>query len=148
MISVVNYTMHQSLRCRTTAVLWTRKHRERCVREVSSSRPGAGLDAEAWRKIICPCRESNPGHPVRRQTQYWLSYSGSHLSWVTNKISLQNTTPLLPSDVLECCRVPTATTPIPRERKTTFVFRTERLRKRYHLLIQKAVCREERIYNA
>jgi hypothetical protein len=39
--------------------------------------PTAGLDAEARRKILCFCRESNPGRPVRSQTLYWLSYRGS-----------------------------------------------------------------------
>jgi hypothetical protein len=37
----------------------------------------AGLDAGARRKIICFCRGSNPGRPVRSQTLYWLSYPGS-----------------------------------------------------------------------
>jgi hypothetical protein len=32
--------------------------------------PRAGLDAVEWRKIVCPCRESNPGRPARRYT-YW-----------------------------------------------------------------------------
>jgi hypothetical protein len=27
--------------------------------------PRAGLDAVAKRKILCPCGESNPSHPVR-----------------------------------------------------------------------------------
>jgi hypothetical protein len=36
--------------------------------------PRAGLDAEAWRKILCLCRGSNPGRPVSSQTLYWLSY--------------------------------------------------------------------------
>jgi hypothetical protein len=35
--------------------------------------PRTGLDAEARRKILCPCRGSNPGRPVRSQTVYWLS---------------------------------------------------------------------------
>jgi hypothetical protein len=39
--------------------------------------PRAGLDAEARGKILCLCRESNPGRPVRSQTLYWLSYRGS-----------------------------------------------------------------------
>jgi hypothetical protein len=39
--------------------------------------PRAGLDAEARRKILCLCRGSNPGRPVRSQTLYWLSYTGS-----------------------------------------------------------------------
>jgi hypothetical protein len=30
----------------------------------------AGLDAETGRKILCPCRGSNPGRPVRSQTLY------------------------------------------------------------------------------
>jgi hypothetical protein len=34
----------------------------------------AGLGAEVRRKILCPCWGSNPGHPVRSQTLYWLSY--------------------------------------------------------------------------
>jgi hypothetical protein len=32
--------------------------------------PRASLDAEAQRKILCPCRGSNPGHPVHSQTLY------------------------------------------------------------------------------
>jgi hypothetical protein len=39
--------------------------------------PRAGLDAEARRKILCPCRWSNPDRPARSQTLYWLSYCGS-----------------------------------------------------------------------
>jgi hypothetical protein len=39
--------------------------------------PRAGLDAEARRKILCLCRGSNPGLPVRSQTLYRLSYPGS-----------------------------------------------------------------------
>jgi hypothetical protein len=30
--------------------------------------PRAGLDAEARSKTFCPCRRSNPSHPVRSQT--------------------------------------------------------------------------------
>jgi hypothetical protein len=41
--------------------------------------PRAGLDREARGKILCPCRGSNLGHPVRSQTLYWLSYHGSHI---------------------------------------------------------------------
>jgi hypothetical protein len=40
--------------------------------------PRAGLDAEAKRKILCPCLGSNPGRPIRSQTQYWLNYPSSH----------------------------------------------------------------------
>jgi hypothetical protein len=32
--------------------------------------PSTGLDAEAREKIICLCRGSNPGRPVRSQTLY------------------------------------------------------------------------------
>jgi hypothetical protein len=32
--------------------------------------PRAGLDTEARRKILCLCRGSNPGHPVRNQSLY------------------------------------------------------------------------------
>jgi hypothetical protein len=32
--------------------------------------PGTGLDAEARGKILCLCRGSNPGLPVRSQTLY------------------------------------------------------------------------------
>jgi hypothetical protein len=42
--------------------------------------PRAGLDAEARRKILCPCRGSNPERPARSQTQHWLSYCGSIFS--------------------------------------------------------------------
>jgi hypothetical protein len=41
--------------------------------------PRAGLDAEARGKILCLCRGSNPGRPVRSQTLYWLSYRGSNI---------------------------------------------------------------------
>jgi hypothetical protein len=30
----------------------------------------AGLDPETKRKIVCLCRGSNPGHPVRSQILY------------------------------------------------------------------------------
>jgi hypothetical protein len=40
--------------------------------------PRAGLDARARRKILCPCRGSNPGRPFRSQTLYRLSYRGSY----------------------------------------------------------------------
>jgi hypothetical protein len=40
--------------------------------------PRAGLDAGARRKILCPCRGSNPGRPARSQTLYCLSYRGSN----------------------------------------------------------------------
>jgi hypothetical protein len=43
--------------------------------------PRAGLDAEARRGILCPCRGSNPDRPSRNQTLYCLSYRGS-LSWL------------------------------------------------------------------
>jgi hypothetical protein len=36
--------------------------------------PRAGLDAEVRGKVLCLCRGSNPCHPVRSQTLYWLSY--------------------------------------------------------------------------
>jgi hypothetical protein len=43
--------------------------------------PGAGLDAGARRKILCPCRRSNPDRPARNKTLYCLSYRGPlHLS--------------------------------------------------------------------
>jgi hypothetical protein len=32
--------------------------------------PRAGLDAGARRKILCPCRGSNPDRPARSQTLY------------------------------------------------------------------------------
>jgi hypothetical protein len=34
--------------------------------------PSAGLDAEVRGKILCLCRGSNPGRPVRSQTLHWL----------------------------------------------------------------------------
>jgi hypothetical protein len=40
--------------------------------------PRAGLDAGTIRKILCPCRGSNPNRPARSQTLYCLSYSGSN----------------------------------------------------------------------
>jgi hypothetical protein len=39
--------------------------------------PRAGLDAGDRRKILCPCRGSNPDRPARSQTLYCLSYHGS-----------------------------------------------------------------------
>jgi hypothetical protein len=42
--------------------------------------PRAGLDTEAGRKVLCPCRGSNPSCLVRSQTLYWMSYSSSYLS--------------------------------------------------------------------
>jgi hypothetical protein len=39
--------------------------------------PRGWVDAEARRKILCLCRGSNPGRPVRSQTLYCLNYSGS-----------------------------------------------------------------------
>jgi hypothetical protein len=39
--------------------------------------PKAGLDVEARGKILCLCRGSNPGRPVRNQTLHCLSYPGS-----------------------------------------------------------------------
>jgi hypothetical protein len=41
--------------------------------------PRAGPDAAARRKILCPCRGSNPDRPARSQTLYCLSYRGSIL---------------------------------------------------------------------
>jgi hypothetical protein len=41
--------------------------------------PRAGLDAETRRKILCLCRRSNPGRPVRSQTLYWQRYPGSSI---------------------------------------------------------------------
>jgi hypothetical protein len=37
----------------------------------------AGLNAEARRKILCPCRGSNPSRPLRSQLLYLLSYRGT-----------------------------------------------------------------------
>jgi hypothetical protein len=39
--------------------------------------PRTGLDAEARRKILCPCWGSNPDRPARSHTLYCLSYRGS-----------------------------------------------------------------------
>jgi hypothetical protein len=36
--------------------------------------PRAGLDTGARRKILCPCRGSNPDRPTLSQTLYCLSY--------------------------------------------------------------------------
>jgi hypothetical protein len=46
--------------------------------------PRAGLDAGARRKIICPCRGSNPDRPARSQTQYCLRNSLTHVSLCFN----------------------------------------------------------------
>jgi hypothetical protein len=53
--------------------------------------PRAGLDAEVRGKILCLCRESNPGRPVRSQTLILLSYPGSCrpiLSWTLFNIEV------------------------------------------------------------
>jgi hypothetical protein len=42
----------------------------------------ASLDAEARKKILCLCRESNSSHPVYGQMLYSLSYHGSSMSRV------------------------------------------------------------------
>jgi hypothetical protein len=39
--------------------------------------PRVGLDVGARRKILCPCRGSNPDRPARSQTLSCLSYRGS-----------------------------------------------------------------------
>jgi hypothetical protein len=36
--------------------------------------PRASLDAESRRRILCPCRGSKSGRPVRSQSLYWLSW--------------------------------------------------------------------------
>jgi hypothetical protein len=41
--------------------------------------PRAGLDAGTRRKILCPCRGSNPDRPARSQALYCLSYHGSQV---------------------------------------------------------------------
>jgi hypothetical protein len=53
--------------------------------------PRAGLDTEVRGKILCPCRGSNPDHPVRSQTLYWLSYPGS--SSIPSLSNFENTYP-------------------------------------------------------
>jgi hypothetical protein len=50
----------------------------------------AALDAEAGRKILCLCRGSNPGHPVRSQSLYCLSYTGSSI-FLKTKIKSKHT---------------------------------------------------------
>jgi hypothetical protein len=50
----------------------------------------AGLDA-VERKISCPCREWNPGRPIRSPSLYRLSqpssdYETPYDNWVTEKI--------------------------------------------------------------
>jgi hypothetical protein len=44
--------------------------------------PRAGVVAEARRKILCPCRGSNPDRPDRSQTLYCLSYRSSFIEGV------------------------------------------------------------------
>jgi hypothetical protein len=48
--------------------------------------PRAVLDVEAIRKILCLCRGSNPGRPVRSQTLYWLRYLNSIYIYFSKKI--------------------------------------------------------------
>jgi hypothetical protein len=52
--------------------------------------PRAGLDAGDRRKILCPCRGSNPDRPACSQTLYWLSYHGSSSSSIINNTNLAN----------------------------------------------------------
>jgi hypothetical protein len=47
--------------------------------------PRAGLDAGAKRKILCPCRGSNPDRPARSQTLHCLSCHGSSIVMTCNK---------------------------------------------------------------
>jgi hypothetical protein len=49
--------------------------------------PRAGLDAGARRKILCPCRGSNPDRPARSQTLYCLSYRISPYTTIIMTIS-------------------------------------------------------------
>jgi hypothetical protein len=62
--------------------------------------PRAGLDAEARRKILCLCRGSNLGRPVR--TLYWLSYPSSHL-YLGSSLFLIKRRPVLPSALCFVC---------------------------------------------
>jgi hypothetical protein len=48
--------------------------------------PRAGPDAGARRKILCPCRGSNPDRPASSQTLYCLIYRGSYPITKTNTI--------------------------------------------------------------
>jgi hypothetical protein len=48
--------------------------------------PRAGLNAGARRKILCPCRGSNPDRSVRSQTLYCLSYRGSARIYISGNI--------------------------------------------------------------
>jgi hypothetical protein len=41
--------------------------------------PRAGLDAEIREKIVCLCRGSNPGRPVRSQTLVNITCIGENL---------------------------------------------------------------------
>jgi hypothetical protein len=45
--------------------------------------PRAGLDTGTRRKILCPCRGSNPDRPARSQTLYCLNYLGSSTKYCT-----------------------------------------------------------------
>jgi hypothetical protein len=40
--------------------------------------PRAGLDVEVIGKILCLCRGSNPGRPVRSQTRHKSSHKSRH----------------------------------------------------------------------
>jgi hypothetical protein len=54
--------------------------------------PRAGLDAGDTRKILCPCRGSNPDRPARSQTLYRLSYRGSlHFVIINTFVSSEST---------------------------------------------------------
>jgi hypothetical protein len=46
--------------------------------------PRPGLDAEGRGQILCLCRGSNPGRPVRSQTLYWLSCPAHRFLWGTD----------------------------------------------------------------
>jgi hypothetical protein len=52
--------------------------------------PRAGLDAGARRKILCPCRGSNPDRPARSQTLYYLSCTGSKYFHYFFSVALQS----------------------------------------------------------
>jgi hypothetical protein len=67
----------------------------------------AGLDTEAWGKILCLCRGTNSGRPVCSETLYWLRYPSSWLplfelnfwiwfrwSWL-QRVNLRNSGPCI-----------------------------------------------------
>jgi hypothetical protein len=77
--------------------------------------PRAGLDARAWRKILCPCRGSNLDRPIVQPVvrHYTACATAAHSSRVAiffsvriNGLQLNHTRSMLPSDLSYSTRWP------------------------------------------